>query len=390
MKARTSVAGSMARVAGSIVLLGSALLVSPWPVAAQDGASACLDCHSIPDQSLSFSNGDEKPVTLDAGDWAKGVHAQAGLDCAACHQAHEEYPHPEVAEGSLRDYAFGRSQSCKDCHEEQFTGFMDGVHVHLIQAGNKKAAVCTDCHDPHAQSRLTDPDTGKVLPSARIAIPRTCARCHAEIDEQYERSAHGRALVDESNGDVPTCVDCHGVHAIEDPRTARFRLNSPKLCAGCHTDERKMAKYGLSTAVLKTYVADFHGSTVTLFQKEHPDQETNKPVCYDCHGLHDIPRTDDPEKGIKAKANLLRSCRQCHPTASESFPDAWMSHYIPSRERTPLVFWAGWFYRVLIPGTIGTMLLFVSTDFLRRRIDRARERREAKAAAGPEKKKEEA
>ena len=56
-----------------------------------------------------------------------------------------------------------------------------------------------------------------------------------------------------------------------------------------------------------------------------------------------------------------------------------MSHFIPSRERTPLVYWAGWFYRILIPGTVGGMLLFVSTDFVRRRIDRSRARRSAKS-----------
>ena len=57
------------------------------------------------------------------------------------------------------------------------------------------------------------------------------------------------------------------------------------------------------------------------------------------------------------------------PTATASFPDAWMSHYIPDRDRTPLVFWAGRLYQVLIPTTIGGMLLFVGADFARRRKD---------------------
>jgi hypothetical protein len=141
-----------------------------------------------------------------------------------------------------------------------------------------------------------------------------------------------------------------------------------------------MARYGLSTAVLRTYVADFHGSTVTLFQKTRPDQQTNKPVCFDCHGIHDIPHTKDPKKGIHVKANLMRTCQQCHPTATANFPDAWMSHFIPDRERTPLVFWVGWLYRILIPGTVAGMLLFVGADFVRRRIDR---RPPAQAEAEP-------
>ena len=159
---------------------------------------------------------------------------------------------------------------------------------------------------------------------------------------------------------MPTCIDCHGVHDIHDPRTAEFRLASPRLCADCHTDARKMAKYGLSTQVLRTYVADFHGSTVTLFQRRHPDQVTNKPVCYDCHGVHDIASKKDPKKGLQVKANLLQTCQKCHPDATTNFPDAWLSHYVPTRDRAPLVYWSRLAYQILIPGVVGGMVLFVA------------------------------
>ena len=139
---------------------------------------------------------------------------------------------------------------------------------------------------------------------------------------------------------MPTCIDCHGVHDIPDPRTAAFRLASPRMCADCHTDAQKMAKYKLSTQVLRTYVADFHGSTVTLFQRRHPDQVTGKPVCYDCHGVHDIASKSDPKKGLQVKGNLLATCRKCHPDATTGFPDAWLSHYVPTRDRDPLVYWS--------------------------------------------------
>ena len=69
---------------------------------------------------------------------------------------------------------------------------------------------------------------------------------------------------------MPTCIDCHGVHNIEDPRTAAFRLQSPEMCAKCHADRALMAKYGISTDVFNTYVADFHGTTVAIFEKESP------------------------------------------------------------------------------------------------------------------------
>jgi len=164
---------------------------------------------------------------------------------------------------------------------------------------------------------------------------------------------------------------------------AAFRLSSPKICADCHTNEQIMSKYGLSTQVLQTYVADFHGTTVTLFEKLDPDQQINMPVCYDCHGVHDIRRSDDPEKGLQVKQNLLAACQKCHPDATENFPDAWLSHYIPDRNRYPLVYWVNEFYKYFIPTVLGGMGLFVVSDIYRRWV-LDRRRKNAKSVEGAE------
>jgi hypothetical protein len=348
------------------LLLGSALLLPGAPAAAQE----CLDCHGEPGNAVTFKDGSSKDVTIDPGAWAASVHRSMGASCTDCHAGHAEYPHPDLKAGSAREYTLSHYNSCEQCHEDQFKKQLDGVHMKVIAAGNKNAAACSDCHNPHTQKKITGED-GKLLPEARLAIPQTCARCHGEIQRKYRQSVHGAALVN-GNPDVPTCIDCHGVHDIPDPRTAQFRLASPRMCSNCHTDARKMAKYGLSTQVLRTYVADFHGSTVTLFERRHPDQVTNKPVCYDCHGIHDIASTNDPKKGLLVKENLLRTCRKCHPNATTNFPSAWLSHYIPSPEHNALVYWAQVFYDILIPTVVGGMALFVATDFVRRRIDRRR------------------
>jgi hypothetical protein len=235
------------------------------------------------------------------------------------------------------------------------------VHGRALQAGNVNAAICTDCHGSHTVQRLTDPATGELTQEARLWIPETCAKCHSTISAQYHDSVHGAALIN-GNPDVPTCIDCHGVHNIGDPTTAEFRLKSPELCAKCHTDPAIMDKYGISTQVLNTYVADSHGSTVTLFQKEHPDAESNKPVCYDCHGVHDIVATDDPAKGLEVKANILKRCQICHPTATENFSDAWLSHYIPSPDKYPLVYYVNVFYAIFIPAVLIPMAILVVLD----------------------------
>jgi hypothetical protein len=353
-------------LATAVGLLGSALLLSAGGARAQD----CLDCHGEPGSTVQFADGETLDVTIDRKAWDASVHGSIGLSCTDCHTDITEYPHPDLRDRTPRDLTLRLYPTCQQCHEEQYKKTLDSVHQQILAAGNKKAAVCADCHDPHAQKRITD-EEGNLLPEGRIAIPRTCARCHGKIQAEYRQSVHGAALVD-GNPDVPTCIDCHGVHNIQDPRTARFRLESPRLCADCHTNRKKMAKYGISTQVLRTYVADFHGSTVTLFERRHPDQVTNKPVCYDCHGIHDIASLKDPKRSLQIKANLLATCRKCHPDATANFPDAWLSHYIPTRNRYPAVYWARLAYQILIPTVVGGMALFVASDFVRRRIDRRR------------------
>ena len=137
-----------------------------------------------------------------------------------------------------------------------------------------------------------------------------------------------------------------------------------------------MERHGISTDVFDTYVADFHGTTVELFEKQSPDHETNKAVCYDCHGVHNIlPATDEHSQVIRD--NLLTTCQKCHPDANANFPDAWTSHYKPSLEHNPLVYLIDRFYAIVIPMFIGGFVLFIGTDVLRRSWNRLRRKKEA-------------
>jgi predicted CXXCH cytochrome family protein len=235
-------------------------------------------------------------------------------------------------------------------------------------AGNEMAPACTDCHNPHTQTHLVD-ENGKTLKEARVNIPVTCSKCHAEITEQYKNSVHGASLLEEGNTDTPTCIDCHSVHNVAEVDNA-FRLRSPQICSKCHADKELMDKYGLSSEVNNTYVADFHGTTVTIFEKTAPDQVTNTPVCIDCHGVHNMTRSDDPNNGLHIKANLLRTCQKCHPEATENFPDSWMSHYKASPKTAPLVYYVNLFYKIVIPVVIGGMVLYILSDIIRRLIEK--------------------
>jgi hypothetical protein len=127
-----------------------------------------------------------------------------------------------------------------------------------------------------------------------------------------------------------------------------------------------MDKYHISTDVMNTYVADFHGTTVTLFSKEKNGADTNKPVCYDCHGVHNITKVDDPQRGLQIKENMLATCQKCHPDASNNFQASWMSHYIATPKKFSLVYYVNLFYKILIPVVLVGMGVFVLSDILYR------------------------
>lgn len=362
----------------------AAVVQSP-PVQADN--DACLACHSQEGMSIELKSGETLPLTIDSRLYKKSTHGSNDIACVTCHPDINGYPHPERTTDSLRDVKIEYYTSCKQCHGEQFDLMLDGVHQKTLAAGNKNAAVCSDCHNPHTQQKLTD-ENGELLNETRLLVPETCAQCHSEIYEKYKKSVHGRVLTGAGNLDMPTCLDCHGVHNIQNPTSASFRNSTPYLCAKCHTDEALMSKYGLSTNVLDTYVSDFHGTTVAMFDKTFPDQPTNKPVCTDCHGVHDIVSTDDPNKGLQTRENLLKRCQVCHPDATANFPDAWMSHYIPSPETYPIVYYVNLFYKFFIPAVLLPMIILVVLDFGRATINRYRKPTRKAKAVTPAKVKE--
>ena len=326
------------------------------------GNEDCLVCHKDPNLTKRLDNGDLLSLYVDEREHIRSIHGQSGITCVQCHRTIQEFPHPEFFAADRRDASLKLYPLCQNCHTAEYSRASDSVHSRAQAARNREAAICVDCHTAHSVRPLINPVGRQTLPDARLWIPQTCARCHSAIYDKYKESVHGSALIDENNLDVPTCIDCHGVHNIPDPTTAAFILESPSMCARCHTNPAIMDKYGISTQVLNTYVADFHGTTVTLFEKQSPDAETNKPVCFDCHGVHDIKRTDDPEKGLQVRENLLRRCQQCHPAATSNFSAAWLSHYIPSQGKYPLVYFVNVFYQLFIPGVLGGMAILVALD----------------------------
>jgi hypothetical protein len=132
----------------------------------------------------------------------------------------------------------------------------------------------------------------------------------------------------------------------------------------------------MSPNVTQSYLKDFHGASVRLTRAEGTSIASYKPVCYDCHGIHDIKKAGDPDSRV-VKNKLVETCRRCHPGAGANFSAAWTKHYEPDRQRWPLVYWITVAYKILIPGIIGPMVLYILLDLARAAIERFKRRRHA-------------
>jgi predicted CXXCH cytochrome family protein len=325
----------------------------------------CLLCHEQTDDMFTFASGETISLHIDQTILANSVHGNenpdGALQCADCHTDHL-FPHAPIASTTIRDFQLERYATCRNCHEDQYTKAQDSVHGESLRLGVSEAAVCVDCHGGHD---IQTPEE----PIQRMSL--TCGKCHGAIFDQYQQSVHGDALLADANPDVPSCIDCHGLHDIGSPEASSFRNRSPQICADCHADDALMEEYDISTHVFDSYLSDFHGTTVALFDQHDPSSVTNKAVCYDCHGVHDITRAD-AENSRVIRENLLDTCRECHPNASSDFSDSWTGHFPPTLEKNPLLFLVNLFYDILIPVTIGGFLFLIATDIIRRIRERLR------------------
>lgn len=321
----------------------------------------CLGCHRN-EMYLYFKDGQKQSAQIMPDILKTSVHSK--LYCTDCHFGFSPEEHPQRSFRSSRDYTIVVSESCRRCHFDKYTKTLESIHYTMLSQGNLNAPVCVDCHGSHAIAQ-----TGK----ERTASAKRCEKCHGDIYAIYAKSIHGSALFHEHNQDVPVCADCHRAHNIIDPRTFDYREKIPQMCGNCHANRELMNKYGLSTAVINSYLQDFHGVTLKLYTKQKGVTEklTTKPiaVCIDCHGIHDITATTGPNASV-VKDKLVKRCQKCHPDAGENFPDSWISHYKPSLKKAPLVYLINITYKVFIPFMMVGLILQILLHIWRYSVNR--------------------
>lgn len=329
----------------------------------------CVDCHtdvkSAPHEqtpakiTCATCHADEETA------YERSFHAKArqagNLSAATCTDCHGS-PH-ELLPGSDPKSRVSHANiagTCGACHEQKFVmgeqgaqmvaSYQQSVHGHAVAAGSEKAAVCTDCHGTH---EILDAKDAK-SPIFKFNVPSTCGKCHQQIAGEFQQSIHGQAIT-QGNWQAPVCTDCHGIHSIKshlDPNSPVAAQNvAQATCARCHEGVRLSQEFGVPGRRETTYLASYHGLASQLGSQVVAN-------CASCHGVHNILPSSDPRSTIN-KANLPKTCGQCHPGVTEEFVlakvhvDAPLSADVGSKA----VRWIRRFYLGMIVAVIGGMLL---------------------------------
>ncbi len=344
---------------------------------------ACIDCHAdvkeVPHAATLAEPAcghchDEPVAQMKAS--IHGAAAAAGNPdapgCADCHGKHRLLPksHPDSLVHPKHVAA-----TCAGCHSnpevskrnhfnvaDPLKAYEQSVHFAALERG-KAAATCAECHGHHDIRKSADPASH----TFKSNIPKTCGRCHVEVEKVYNRSVHGQALA-RGVTDSPSCADCHGEHdtrAKDDPKSMVSPMAiSRTTCPRCHDNARMMSKYGIEASKLGSYDDTYHG----LALKGGLLVTAN---CASCHGIHDILPMSDPDSSIHPK-NLVSTCGKCHPKANENFT-RFTVHAGSSPRNAPewIIEIVRWVYLALIFLTIGGMLAhnaMIYFHYLRRKI----------------------
>jgi len=329
---------------------------------AQQTEQYCLSCHSNPDLKMTLPSGEELSLYISPEHLKSSVHSPAGIECEACHTEIKTYPHPAVNFQTRRELSRSYYQACQKCHPANYEKAQDSMHAKVAAEGNLNAAICTDCHGAHDVQPPDEP---------RAKISQTCSQCHQDIFTSYKDSIHGSALINEDNPDVPVCTGCHGVHNIQDPRTAQFRTQTPEMCAGCHANAELMSKYGLSSDVYSLYETSWHGVDVSVYKANWPTIWHESAVCTDCHGTHDILPASDPKSSVNPN-NLLATCQKCHTDAGPNWTSAWTGHNQIDPQRTPYLYAVDQFYTQFAQAVLWLCIIYVVLQIVHAIVARVR------------------
>jgi cytochrome b subunit of formate dehydrogenase len=344
---------------------GMSVYLSSWKNSAHADLD-CIDCHTTVtslDHDPDLPPADCSSCHDDVVEsWKSGMHGKefaagdaAAPTCANCHDPHVDLPSSDPASPLHRT---NLAAVCTKCHgDENGVGsrqsavphpaqsYARGAHARAMAAGNEAAATCSDCHDSHAVLRARNPNS-KVN---HENVSHTCGACHTQIRDDYEASVHGVAVAAGASGS-PTCNSCHGEHAVLNLGEAGLStVVANETCESCHNSPALARRYGIPEDAVASYEDSYHGRAAR-------GGLARAAGCTSCHGVHRILAPSNPLSTVNP-AQLVNTCRSCHPNATEAFAHSYA--HAPKRlsETDTAAGWVRTIYLWLIGIVIGGMLL---------------------------------
>jgi cytochrome b subunit of formate dehydrogenase len=323
--------------------------------AAKQVPSKCAECHS---SEVKEFQGSIHGHAAKAGD-------HDAPSCTSCHgPAHKIQASAEATSAVQKK---NQARACANCHADPgflsrhkipvllpVEQYLKSAHYRAVMQG-KDAATCADCHGSHGILPARDPQS-KV---SHWNVAATCGSCHKEIAATFVASVHGQAIK-AGVQDAPDCTGCHGEHMILAAANPDSPVNashvSNETCGRCHGDARLALRYGLPANRVPSYAESYHG----LAKREGSLRAAN---CASCHGTHNIFRSNDERSTVHA-ANLAKTCGKCHEGMTDKFAVGPVHVQTTEGPAHPVVQWIRLIYWILIPVTLGFMVLHNLLDLL--------------------------
>jgi len=259
----------------------------------------CVSCHQKVLTKHSFH-----PQILKS----KGSGKTADTSCKNCHGIHDVVsPKNPKSKWNRKNLIV----TCGNCHKNQSDNYLNSNHAAAFIKGDKSAPNCISCHiSPITKNSFVD---NKV--ELKKAQEKLCLSCHLDDNDvrerispsagfihAYDKSVHGYALNIKNNGDAANCISCHTAHEIikgTDSRSSVYKLNIPNTCGNCHTE------------IQKDFLESIHGQLVI-------QGNGDAPSCTNCHGEHNILKTDDPNSPVAFQNVSREICSPCHSSVKLS------------------------------------------------------------------------
>ncbi|HSH00611.1 MAG TPA: hypothetical protein VLB27_11195, partial [candidate division Zixibacteria bacterium] len=198
------------------------------------------------------------------------------------------------------------SENCLECHDVLETPAGDIELKPLLSVSVHSDFECIDCHT-----------TVRALEHEESPGPVDCGICHDDVVDEYRE--HGRERFT-GNGDLPSCVSCHGDHGIRshtDELSPTHPRNLSATCASCHEDSDIRERHDIlkDANIIKRYETSVHARAIV-------DKGESAATCILCHSnagsAHSIIYTLDPRSSL-SHFNTPNTCGHCHDEIAHEY-----------------------------------------------------------------------